>query len=197
MIPVAALSSHAIVTPVDGVLALIATAATLAAAYRERQHPRAAPLPGPATRYAVIWARWFLGAHALYSGPNYFLHFYPQMEMAHPLAGPLQHYMEAVGLFGIVKAIESVVGVCLVLDLYVPAAAMIEMPISFSIFYLSVFVVGDPRTLWTGPRELLLNLFLVAAYAGWISPLLSPRIAPRPLWSAGAPGKATVAESVR
>ena len=121
----------------------------------------------------------FLGVHALFSGPNYFVHLYPQMQMAHPLAGPLQHYMEATGLFAVVKLIESVVGVCLVMNWYVPAAAILEMPISFNIFYLSVFVVADPRTLWTGPRELLLNLFLIWAYAGWIAPLFKPRIAPR------------------
>jgi predicted neuraminidase len=58
------------------------------------------------------------------------------------------------------------------------------MPISFNIFYLSVFVVADPRTLWTGPRELLLNAFLILAYGGWMTPIFRARTAPRPLWDA-------------
>ena len=177
------LSAHSIVTPLDGLLLLIASGAVAVAWYRERDRMTApAPRAGRGTRYAVIWARYFLGVHALFSGPNYFLHIYPQMQMAHPLAGPLQHYMEATGLFAVAKVIESVVGVCLVMNWYVPAAAILEMPVSFNIFWLSVFVVADPRTLWTGPRELLLNVFLIVAYGGWIAPILKPRIAPRPLW---------------
>lgn len=182
------LESHALITPADVVLLLIASTAVAVAWYRDRAGTGAAAQPpSRATRYAVIWARYFFGAHALYSGPNYFLHIYPQMQMVHPVAGPFQHYLEATGLFAIVKLIESAVGVCLVLDIYVPAAAIVELPITFTIFYLSVFVVADPRTLWTGPRELVLNVFLVAAYGGWMAPILKPRLAPRPLWTAGPP----------
>lgn len=176
------LESHSVITPVDLVLLLIASAAVAVTWYRERGRAPVASSASKPTRYAVIWVRYFFGCHALYSGPNYFLHIYPQMQMVHPLAGPFQHSMEAVGLFAIIKLIESVVGVCLVLNVYVPAAAIIEMPISFTICYLSVFVVADPRTLWTGPRELFLNAFLVLAYGGWIAPILRPRVAPRPLW---------------
>jgi hypothetical protein len=174
------LSAHSIITPLDVLLGLIASLAVALVWYRERGRARA----DKGLRYSVVWARYFLGVHALFSGPNYFVHLYPQMQMAHPLAGPLQHYMEATGLFAVVKLIESVVGVCLVMNWYVPAAAILEMPISFNIFYLSVFVVADPRTLWTGPRELLLNLFLIWAYSGWIAPLFKPRLAPRLLWNA-------------
>ncbi|HTY94420.1 MAG TPA: hypothetical protein VMC02_11060 [Steroidobacteraceae bacterium] len=184
------LASHALVTPVDVALTLLASAAVIIAWYRERGLGSSLTArKGRGMRFAVIWARWFLGAHALFSGPNYFLHLYPQAQMVHPLAGPLQHYMEAVGLFGVIKAIESIVGVCLILDVYVPAAAMLEMPVTFTIFYLSVFVVADPRTLWTGPRELILNAFILAAYGGWFADILRPRLSPRPLWSQwpGAP----------
>ena len=187
----ALLESHAIVTPVDVVLLLIASTAVAVAWLRQRgRTPAAESRAGRGTRYAVIWVRYFFGVHALFSGPNYFLHIYPQMQMFHPLAGPFQHYMEAVGLFAIVKVIESVVGVCLVLNLYVPVAAIVEMPITFTICYLSVFVVADPRTLWTGPRELLLNLFLLAAYGGWLAPILKPRIEPYALWNLAPGGKA-------
>jgi riboflavin transporter len=182
------LGSHAVVTPVDGVLLLVACAAVAVAWYRDRRGtPAAGQSSGPGLRYAVIWARYFFGVHALYSGPNYFLHIYPQMQMVHPLAGPFQHYMDAMGLFAVVKLIESVVGICLVLNVYVPLAAIIELPITFTIFYLSVFVVADPRTMLTGPRELLLNVFLVWAYGGWIAPVLKPRLPLRPLRIPGAP----------
>jgi hypothetical protein len=87
-----------------------------------------------------------------------------------------------MGLFAVIKAIETIVGLCLVFDVFVPVALILEMPVSFNIFYLSVFVVADPRTVWTGPRELIFNLFLLAAYGGYFLPIFKARIEQRPLW---------------
>jgi hypothetical protein len=184
------LQAHGIITPLDLIITAIALVAAAVALARDRHAKTLGRTMPPWSKYLLIWMQYFLGVHALVSGPNYFLHFYPQMQMAHPLAGPFQHYMESVGLFGVVKFVETVVGLCLVFDIFVPAALIFEMPISFSIFYLSVFVVADPRTLWTGPRELIFNLVLLAAYGGWLLPILKPRIRRWPLWTLARPDEA-------
>jgi len=93
--------------------------------------------------------------------------------------------MDAIGIFAIVKVIETVVGICLVLNLFVPVAAMLEMPVSFIIFYLSVFIAPDSRAIWTGPKEVICNVLVLAAYWGYFTPLLRPVVKWRPLWKAG------------
>jgi hypothetical protein len=172
------LASHSVITPLDLMLAAIASVAVIIALIWNRRSGRKADVMD----YVVIWARYFFGVHMFMSGANYFIHWAPQMEMQHPLAGPFQHYMEVMGLFAVIKAVETAVSLCLIFGVFVPAALIMEVPISFNIFYLSVFVVADPRTMWTGPREIFLNLFLLAAYFGWLKPLLNPRLPTRPIW---------------
>jgi hypothetical protein len=171
-------SSHSVITPMDVGLAIVASLAALVAWGLNRRAGRTVG----AMAYVVVWVRYFFGVHMLISGGTYFVHPQAQMVMAHPLAGPFQHYMDAMGLFAVVKAIEVAVSLCLIFDLFTPIALVMEMPISFNIFYLSVFVVADPRTLWTGPREVIFNLFLLAAYAGYFLPMLRPRVPQQPLW---------------
>jgi hypothetical protein len=173
------LSSHSLITPTDLILTAISTLAALAAWFWDRKAGRS---PG-AMRYAVVWVKYFFGVHALLSGANYFIQWHPQMVMEHPLAGPFQHYMTEMGLFAVVKAVETIVALCLIFDVFVPVALLLEMPISVVIFYLSSFVVADPRTMWTGPREVLMNLFLLAAYGGYFLPMLKPRVPQQPLWN--------------
>lgn len=172
------LGAHTIITPVDLALVVIASVAVVVAVVLNRRSGRKADVMD----YVVIWARYFLGVHMLWSGSNYFTHITPQMEFAHPLAGPFQHYMEAMGLFAVIKAVETTVSLCLIFDVFVPAALIIEMPVSFNIFYISTFIIADPRAIWTGPREILLNVFLLFAYFGWLKPLFKPRLPTRPIW---------------
>lgn len=132
--------------------------------------------------YFVIWVQYFFGIHALVSGLTYF--FNPEMQpiMDHPNAGPFQYHMTEMGLFALVKVIEVAVGACLVLNVFVPLAAIFEMPISVMIFYLSVFVVAGPRQLWTGPKELICNALLLFAYWGYFKALFKPHIPWKPIW---------------
>ena len=178
------LSSHSVITPLDLYLTGIGLIAVAVAWLWDRQ--RAPEKTRDAMRYVVVWVRYFFGVHMFMSGANYFIHWAPQMEMNHPLAGPFQHYMTEMGLFGVVKAVETLVSICLIFNLFTPIVLLLEMPISVNIFYLSVFVVADPRTLWTGPREVALNLFLLAAYGGYFLPMLRPFVPQKPLWKSGA-----------
>lgn len=137
-----------------------------------------------AVGYAALWVQYFFGIHALVSGLVYFLRPDHQAVMDNALAGPFQVSLEALGLFAMVKGIEVLVGLCLVFNRFVPLAAIFEMPISVMIFYLSVFIVGDVRTIWTGPKELLCNIIVLLAYWGYFRPIFRPGLAWRPFWDA-------------
>lgn len=137
------------------------------------------------SKYAVIFVQYFFGAHALLSGANHFLHVLPEPLPVHPLAGPFMSAMANMGLYDLVKAVECLVGACLLLNLWVPLAAVLEMPITVVIWYLSVVTVHTPRPTYTGWRELIFNAILIAAYAGYFLPLMQPRLPRRELWNIG------------
>lgn len=139
-------------------------------------------------KYVVVFVQYFFGAHALLSGSNHFLHFLPEPVPVHPLAGPFMVAMINMGLFDLIKVVECLVGVCLLLNVWVPLAAVLEMPITVVIWYLSVVTVHTPRPIYTGWRELIFNAILIAAFAGYFLPLLNPRLPRRELWNAGSRG---------
>ena len=177
------LERHSVITALDieyTVLALIAVGVFW---YLDRRNGRNAERG--VIGYAVIWLQYFFGIHALISGATYFVSPEEQMIMENDLAGPLQFSLDATGLFALVKVIETVVGICLVLNIFVPLAAIFEMPISVIIFYLSVFIVADHRTIWTGPKELIANGVLLLAYWGYFRPLFAPYLRWRPIWRGG------------
>jgi hypothetical protein len=57
----------------------------------------------------------------------------------------------------------------------VPLVLVLEVPISFNIFYLNVFITGAPRQLLTGPLELGVNCALLLAYFRYYQPFLRAR----------------------
>ncbi len=136
-------------------------------------------------RYVVLWVRVAFGAHALLSGLNYFFPILPLPPIDHSAAGPFVAEMTRIGLYDLIKVVEVGVGLCLIFNLFVPLALIVELPTTVSIFYLSVVVVGAGRPLFTGWRELFYNGFLIAAYAGYYLPLLGARPRPQEIWSAG------------
>ncbi|PQA87637.1 hypothetical protein [Hyphococcus luteus] len=137
-------------------------------------------------KYVVVAAQGFFGGHSLFSGLNYFFQWLPSPQVTHPLAGPFIDSMTAMGLFDVIKGVEALVGALLLLNILTPVALLMELPISISIFYTSVIVVHSERSLFTGTRELVLNLFLIAAYFGFYKGLLKLRPEMRPLWRWGA-----------
>jgi len=136
-------------------------------------------------RYVVFWVRWVFGAHTLFSGLNYFFNFFPTPSLVASPAGFFIDAMTRVGLYDVIKVVEVIVGAALVLDWFVPVVLAMEFPITVSIFYLDVIVDGSPRPLFMGARELVFNVFLMAAYAGNYMPMLVPRAQLQELWRRG------------
>jgi uncharacterized membrane protein YphA (DoxX/SURF4 family) len=132
--------------------------------------------------YAILWIRVAFGAHALLSGLNYFIEVFPMPPVAVSPAGPFVDEMTRVGLYADIKVIEIVAGACLVTGWFVPLALVLELPVTISIFHLNVFIDGSPRPLVTGIRELVFNLVLMSAYAGYYLQMLRPRAPLRELW---------------
>jgi uncharacterized membrane protein YphA (DoxX/SURF4 family) len=136
--------------------------------------------------YVVLWVRIAFGAHSLLSGLNHFFGFLPLPPIDASPAGAFVAEMSRIGLYDLIKVVECIVGVCLLINVFVPLALLLEFPITVSIFYLSVVVDGGTRQLFTGPRELFYNTFLFAAYAGYYLPMLKARAGLSPLWQRGA-----------
>jgi hypothetical protein len=133
-------------------------------------------------RYVMLWIQMAFGMHSLISGLNYFLEFLPLPRVMHPIAGPFVDSMTAMGLFDLVKLVEVLVGFALIFNRFVPLALLAELPTSITISWMSVIVVHSPRAVYTGLKEILFNLILLAWFAGWFTPLFRPRLDGRPLW---------------
>ena len=134
-------------------------------------------------RYVMLWIQMAFGMHSLISGLNYFLEFLPLPRVMHPIAGPFVDAMTAMGLFDLIKLVEVLVGFALIFNRFVPLALIAELPTSITISWMSVIVVHSPRAVYTGLKEILFNLILLAWFAGWVTPLLRPTVEGRPLWS--------------
>jgi len=132
--------------------------------------------------YLVLWLRVAFGAHALLSGINYFFPLVPPPAIDVSPAAPFIHEMTQIGLYSGIKIVEILMGLCLLTNLWVPLALVLEMPTTVSIFYLNTFIDGAPRQLYTGPRELFYNCFLLAAYAGYLLPIVTMRARLSPIW---------------
>ncbi|MBL8549267.1 MAG: hypothetical protein JNJ73_04735 [Hyphomonadaceae bacterium] len=135
-------------------------------------------------RYVVLWVRVAFGVHSLVSGLNHFLEFpfLPLPPLDASPAGVFIAELARIGLYDVIKAVEVAVGLCLVSNRFVPLALVMEFPITLSIFWLNTFVDAAPRQLFTGPRELFYNVFLLAAYAGYYAPMLGFRVGSSPIW---------------
>lgn len=133
-------------------------------------------------RYVMLWIQMAFGMHSLISGLNYFFEFTTLPRVMHPIAGPFVDSMTAMGLFDLVKLVEVLVGFALVFNRFVPLALIAELPTSITISWMSVIVVQSERSVYTGLKEIIFNLVLLAWFAGWFTPLLQPRLDGRPLW---------------
>lgn len=133
-------------------------------------------------QYVILWVRIAFGVHSLVSGSNYFFDYLPQPPTDDTPIGPFIREMDETGLFAVIKVVETLVGICLLTNRFVPVALVAELPISITIFYLSTFVTESPRSLFTGPRELFYNVFLLVAYAGYFTALANMVSSPKPLW---------------
>ena len=135
---------------------------------------------------AILWIRMDFGAHTLLSGSDYFLRIFPPPPIDTSAAGPFVREMTRVGMYDLIKVFEVIAGAMIVANVFTPLALVLEFPITVSIFWLSVMVVGVGRPVFTGWRELFLNTLLLAAYAGYYLPMLDLKPRQRPLWSLSA-----------
>jgi hypothetical protein len=131
-------------------------------------------------KYVILWFRMFFGIHLLFSTLR---HYMTDWQAEIPGAGGrfVNSLME-MGLYEMVKGIEGVVGLCLVLNLFVPLVLVVELPISFIIFYLNFIIVGTGYQLFTGPQEIFLNCLLMVFYGGYYVSMLQRSAPPKPLW---------------
>jgi hypothetical protein len=134
-------------------------------------------------KYIMLWIRLAFGAHSLLSGANYFLEFLPLPHVVHPIAGPFVDSMTAMGLFSVIKGLETLVGLCLITNRFVPLALVAELPTSITIFWLSVITVHSSRSTYTGSKELFFNASLLIFYAGHYKHLFIQKAETLPLWS--------------
>ena len=137
-----------------------------------------------ASRYLITWVRLWYGAHLLYSGIRFYVT--GVQPVPHPIAGAFLASLNATGIYPLIKTIEVVTGAMLFFNIMVPLALVIEVPISVTIFILNFFVVASERQLVSGPLEIIVNGILLAFYARYYLPLLTPIAPARPIWTATA-----------
>jgi riboflavin transporter len=133
-------------------------------------------------KYVILWVRIAFAIHCLVSGLNYWLHFVPPPAIHISPILPYINEMTRVGLYDLIKIVEVAVGFCLLCNFAVPLALLVEFPLTVSIFYLNMFVDGEPRQVYTALKELFFNGFLLLAYFGYYRDMLRLHGGPRPFW---------------
>ena len=101
--------------------------------------------------------QFFFGAWFLYNGLNFFVTFFPQPSGSSPLSHELIGALIHSKLFAVVKALEALTGLAFLANRFVPLAAVLAFPISFSIAHLNIIANGDAFSLTTGVVVVLLN----------------------------------------
>jgi hypothetical protein len=138
----------------------------------------------PLEKYLILAVRYFFGGHALISGANHYLIIIPDIMPNHPeIAVRFMHVLIDSHLYDVVKVIEILTGLSLITGWYMPVTLMMEMPVTVIICYLSLFIAPTPRSMFSGIREVILNMFLLSSYWGYLRPLIGqPKPSLRPLW---------------
>lgn len=149
---------------------------------------RIALTPGGLWMTAVTLMRLFLGAWMIVSGYSYWAqHFglvpgFPQPLGALPASSQMLVTMIEVGLFNFVKTCEIVGGICLVLNVFVPTAIALLLPISGIVFFNAIFLNHRTDRLfdvtYMGVSCLYMNVIVALAYIRYYVPMLSFRSEP-------------------
>lgn len=135
-------------------------------------------------KYVILALRYYFGAHTFISGINHYLLFFPDpLPLKPELTGRFMTVLVDSHMYDLCKVIEIIVGFALLTGAFVPLALILEVPVTMIIFYMSVWMTGTERTIFTGWRELLLNFALLSAYFGYFKPILLRAFLPlRPIW---------------
>lgn len=141
-------------------------------------------------RYLPAVFRYLLGLIFFVFGLNGFLHFLPQPPME-GAAGAFIGALVASGyMFPVVKAVETVVGLMLLSNRFVPLALTLLAPISINIFLF--------HTLLTPPNPIAFLVLIGNVYLGWayrdaFRPMLA--MSAKPAVPQAAPSAAAVARA--
>jgi DoxX len=123
-------------------------------------------------------ARLQLGAWMVVNGLNHWLPIFPQPLSSTPKTSLLLVALIESGLFGLVKAVELFGGVLLLLNLYVPLALVLLLPMSIVVYYFNAVLQGRwNEVLYMGTLCLYLNIILMFAYIRYYLPMLGPKSA--------------------
>jgi riboflavin transporter len=140
--------------------------------------------PSAVERYGVLAVRYFFGGHALASGLNHYLTFVPDIMPRGPaIAVTFMGVLLQTHLYDMVKVMEILCGLSLLTGLFMPLALAMEMPVSIIVCFLSLFIAPTARSIYTGPREVVMNGFLLTMYWGYFRPVFfAPQPAMIPFW---------------
>ena len=134
--------------------------------------------PRSSARHVTLAARLLLGLLFFVFGLNGFLHFIPEPKTPMPagavaFAGALMqtHYM-----FPMIMGTQLLVGIMLLLNVFVPLALALIVPVIVNIIAFHLFL--QPSGLAPGAVALALELYLAWAYRKAYSSMLAVRVKP-------------------
>jgi len=135
------------------------------------QSPDAAVQKGPFT-WVVYCTQFFFGGWFLAHGLNYWLGFFPQPHGSSPLSHELITALIDTGMFAFVKVVEIVTGLLMLLDIFVPLAIVLAVPVAISIAHLNLVADKDVFGLATGVIIMVLIGILGVGYLDRFLPML-------------------------
>ncbi|MBP0630447.1 DoxX family protein [Cupriavidus sp. AcVe19-1a] len=135
-----------------------------------------------AGRLVITLMRLVLGAWMINSGLSHWLTnfgfppIFPQPLGTLPASNAMLVTLIETGVFDIVKACELIAGLLLLLDLFVPFALAMTLPISFMVFFNAIvlnlrfgMLLSTSMSVWC----LYLNVILILAYLRYYLPMLA------------------------
>ena len=129
-------------------------------------------------RFLPAIARTLMGLVFLVFGLNGFLHFIPQPKDAMPdnVMALIGGFMKSGYMMPLISGTQTLVGVMLLLNCFVPLALALIAPVIVNIIAFHVFLM--PSTIGPGIVVLILEIYLVWTYRRVYAPMLVFRVKP-------------------
>jgi uncharacterized membrane protein YphA (DoxX/SURF4 family) len=140
-------------------------------------------------KYGIWFLRLILAAWMIPTALNHFVRLFPQPRGNEDVSYQLIMALMDTRLFDLIKAVELLVGLCVLFGFYTPLALLVALPISFCVFYWNAVLEGwDTTAARYGYAVLGVNLLLCAAYIRTYLPMFAPGVRPRTLLPFGRQG---------
>jgi uncharacterized membrane protein YphA (DoxX/SURF4 family) len=120
----------------------------------------------------VYAAQFFFGGWFLFHGLNHWVHFFPQPPGSASISSEVIRGLIKSGIFDWVKGAEVLIGILLLLNRFVPAAAVMAVPISFVIAYLNIAVEHDANSLFVFFGIMGMNGLILLGHLDRLLPML-------------------------